>query len=102
MSAPAPSFSMRPAASFLTPPSATATAGVAFAQQPIVQVRDQFGTLRSAANGVSDSTVVTATRNTGSGTLQGATSRTAANGLVTFTNLSHNVATTITLSFSGT
>src|SRR5206468_1935100 len=48
------------------------------------------------------STVVTATRNTGSGTLQGATSRAATNGLVTFTNLSHNVATTITLSFSGT
>jgi hypothetical protein len=85
----------------VTQPSATATAGVAFAQQPVLQVRDQFGTLRSAANGVTDSTVVTAARGTGSGTLQGTTSRTAVNGLVTFTNLSHNVATTITLSFSG-
>src|SRR4030095_12699527 len=83
-----------------TQPSATAIAGVAFAQQPILQVRDQFGNLRSTANGVSDSTVVSAARNAGSGTLQGTTSRTALNGLVTFTNLSHNVATNITLSFS--
>src|SRR5207249_9977047 len=36
------------------------------------------------------------------GTLQGATRRAATNGLVTFTNHSHTVATTITLSFSGT
>ena len=43
----------------LTQPSATATAGVAFAQQPVLQVRDQFGNLRSTANGVTDSTVVT-------------------------------------------
>ena len=55
----------------LTQPSATATAGVAFAQQPVLQVRDQFGNLRSAANGVTNSTVVTAARGSGSGTLQG-------------------------------
>src|SRR5207245_2057191 len=70
-----------------TQPSATATAGVAFAQQPVVQVLDQFGTLRSAANGVSDSTVVIAARSSGSGTLQGSTSMTASGGIVTFTNL---------------
>src|SRR5439155_25555730 len=50
-----------------TQPSSTATAGVAFAQQPVLQVFDQFGNLRSTANGVSDSTAVTASRNTGSG-----------------------------------
>ena len=52
----------------LTQPSATATAGVPFAQQPVLQVRDQFGNLRSAANGVTNSTVVTAARGNGSGT----------------------------------
>ena len=55
----------------LTQPSATATAGVPFAQQPVLQVRDQFGNLRNIANGVTDSTVVTAARGNGSGTLQG-------------------------------
>src|SRR5205823_1998296 len=45
--------------------------------------------------------LVTASRGAGSGTLQGTTSRTAANGIVTFTNLSHIVATNITLVFSG-
>src|SRR6516165_7000625 len=84
-----------------TQPSANATAGVAFAQQPVLQVRDQFGNLRSTANGVSDSTVVTAARNAGSGTLQGTLNATATNGLATFVNLSHNVATNITLAFSG-
>src|SRR5206468_1300897 len=84
-----------------TQPSATATAGVAFTQQPVLQVLDQFGNVRSVANGVSDSTVVTASRGTGSGTLQGTTSRTAVNGVVTFTNLAHNVANSITLTFGG-
>src|SRR5439155_22015420 len=84
-----------------TQPSATATAGLAFAQQPVLQVLDQFGNLRSSVNGAMDnSTAVTAARNAGSGTLQGTTSRTAVNGLVTFTNLAHNVATNITISFS--
>src|SRR5205823_13096039 len=57
-------------------PSATATAGVTFVQQPVLNVLDQFGNLRSTANGVSDSTAVTAARGTGTGTLQGTTSRT--------------------------
>src|SRR5262249_14436372 len=83
-----------------TQPSATATAGVAFAQQPVLLVRDQFGNLRSVANGVTDSTVVTAARGTGNGTLQGTLSATATNGVSTFTNLSHNVANDITLTFS--
>jgi len=83
-----------------TQPSSTATAGVAFAQQPVLQVLDQFGTLRSTANGVSDSTVVTAARNAGSGTLQGTLTATAINGVATFGNLSHNVATNITVAFT--
>src|SRR5258708_28861587 len=83
-----------------TQPSTTATAGLAFAQQPVIQVRDQFGNLRNTANGSSDnSAVVTAARSAGSGTLQGVTNLTAADGVVTFTNLSHTVATNITLAF---
>src|SRR5207244_6263307 len=84
-----------------TQPSSTATAGVAFAQQPVIEVQDQFGTLRSAANGTADnSTSVSAARNAGSGTRQGTTAFTAAHGVVTYTNLSHNVATNITVTFS--
>src|SRR5882724_2331892 len=78
-------------------PSATATAGVAFAQQPTLRIEDQFGNLRSADS----STVVTAARSAGSGTLQGTTSLAAVNGIVAFGNLSHNVVTNITITFTG-
>ncbi len=85
-----------------TQPSPTANAGVPFAQQPVIEVQDQFGTLRNSTNGIADNTtVITASRGTGSGTLQGATSLTAANGLVSYTNLAHNVANNITLLFTG-
>src|SRR5205823_6383734 len=65
-------------------------------QQPVLRIEDQFGNLRSTDN----STVVSAARTAGSGTLQGSTNIIAANGVVSFTNLSHNVATNITLTFS--
>jgi hypothetical protein len=80
----------------LTQPSPTTTAGVPFAQQPAVRVEDAFGNLRSADN----STVVTAARSAGSGTLQGTTTATAVNGIASFSDLAHNVATNITLGFS--
>ncbi len=84
-----------------TQPSATAVAGVVFAQQPVIQVLDQFSNLRSAANGSSDNTtLVSGSRSAGSGTLQGTTSLAAADGVATYTNLSHNVATNITILFS--
>src|SRR5439155_2655276 len=79
-----------------TQPSATATAGLPFAQQPVIRIEDQFGNLRSSDNG----TTVTASRNAGSGALQGATNLTSVNGVVAFTNLSHNVATNITIQFA--
>ncbi len=83
----------------LTQPSSTATAGVVFAQQPMVRIEDQFGNLRSSDS----STLVTASRAAGSGTLQGTVTVTAASGVATFTNLSHNVATNISIQFnSGT
>src|SRR5207253_6373294 len=80
----------------LTQPSATATAGVGFAQQPQIRIEDQYGNLRASDN----SSVVTAARNAGSGTLQGTLIATAVNGVATFANLSHNVATTITINFT--
>jgi len=79
----------------LTQPPSTAIAGVAFSPQPQVRIEDQFGNLRSADN----ATVVTATRLLGAGGLQGTTSLTAIGGLVTYTNLSYNVAETIALVF---
>src|SRR5262249_24643922 len=79
-----------------TQPSPTATAGVVFAQQPVVRVEDAFGNLRSTDN----STVVSAARSAGSGTLQGSTNITVIGGVATFTNVSHSVATSITISFS--
>jgi len=85
----------------LTQPSSSATAGVVFAQQPVLQILDQFGNLRSAANGSADnSTLVSAARAAGSGILQGTTTVTASNGVVTFVNLSHNTATNITIGFT--
>src|SRR5207249_10008841 len=60
----------------MTQPSNTATAGVPFLQQPVIRVEDQFGNLRTSDN----STVVSAARNLGTGTLQGTTNITAASG----------------------
>src|SRR5205823_12485199 len=79
-----------------TQPSSTATAGVPFAQQPVIRIEDAVGHLLTTDS----STVVTATRSAGSGTLQGTLTATASNGLATFTNLAHNVATNITISFT--
>ena len=79
-------------------PSAIATAGVPFVQQPVIWIEDQFGNPCVTNN----STVVTASRNAGSGSgaLQGGVHVTASAGVVAFTNLSHNVATTINLDFN--
>src|SRR5439155_21365603 len=79
-----------------TQPSPAATAGVAFGQQPVIRIEDQYGNLRSSDN----STIVTAARAAGSGTLQGTVTATAVNGLASFVNLAHNVATNITIQFS--
>src|SRR6185369_945579 len=79
-----------------TQPSSTAVAGAAFVQQPQIRIEDQYGNLRSSDN----TTIVTAARSAGSGTLQGTLTATAVNGVATFANLSHNVANTINLSFS--
>src|SRR5258708_17757977 len=71
-----------------TQPSTTAQSGVAFAQQPVLQLRDGAGNAVSQA-GVS----VTATIATGTGTLGGtATVATTASGAASFADLSISVA----------
>src|SRR5213593_3242684 len=81
-----------------TQPPTTATAGVVFSPQPKVKVVDQFGTLRDTDS----STVVTAVRLGGSGTLQGTLARTSALGVASYTDLSHIVTGTISIQFTAT
>ncbi len=78
-------------------PSITTTAGVAFVQQPIVQVVDQFG------NTVSNSTA-TITARASSGTLLGTTNVSAdgVHGTATYTSLAATAAGTLHLIFSST
>jgi hypothetical protein len=62
----------------------------------MVRVEDAFGNPISSDN----STVITAARATGAGALQGTLLATASNGVAIFANLSHLVATNITIQFS--
>ncbi len=80
-----------------TEPSTSATAGQAFATEPVVYEEDQFGNLITSDN----SSVVTATLGSGSGPLQGTVTATVVAGVATFTNLADDKAETITLAFSG-
>src|SRR6266446_6295827 len=77
-------------------PSPTATAGVVFAQQPDLSTYDQFGVYCYQDY----ATMVTATRLSGSGTLQGTTTEQTIGGEISFADLSHNIANTITISFT--
>jgi hypothetical protein len=64
-----------------TQPSTSAAAGVAFATQPVVSIRDQFGNLvNSGAN-------VTASLASGAGSLAGAMTVAASGGVATFADL---------------
>ncbi len=79
-----------------TQPGTPTVAGVAFNLQPAIRVEDAFGNLRSTDN----STVVTASRGTGTATLQGTLTATAAGGIATFSNLFYTKAESITLDFT--
>ena len=79
-----------------TPPSPTATAGQAFATAPVIYEEDRFGNLETSDN----STVVTASLESGSGPLTGATV-TVSGGVATFAHLADDTAETISLNFSG-
>src|SRR5207244_652799 len=82
-----------------TQPSATAQSGVAFAQQPVVQLRDGAGNTVSQAG-----ITVTAAIATGGGTLGGTlTATTTSGGTASFTDLTiSGAAGDRTLSFSAT
>src|SRR5262249_25535509 len=73
----------------------TGTAGVTFVQQPVIGIQDGYGNPVNT-NGL----VITAARSAGSGTLQGTLTASTVGGVATFTNLCHNVATTITINFT--
>lgn len=77
-------------------PSATAVAGVAFATQPVVHIRDASGSLVPTDN----TTQVTATVIGGNAVLGGSATVTAVNGVATFTNLSYTLAGPIAISFT--
>ncbi len=81
-----------------TQPSPTATAGVLFSPQPEVIVLDQFANLCDR----DVTTVITATRAAGGGTLQGTRTLTAISGLVSYTDLSFTASGTNTIQFSAT
>ena len=80
----------------LTQPSSTATAGVVFAQQPVVRIEDQFGNLVTSDN----TTVLTAARATGTDVLKGTLTATVTNGIATFAGLYYTKAELITLGFT--
>ena len=81
-----------------TEPSTTATAGQAFAVQPVIYVEDQNGNLQTSDN----TTVVTVSLASGNGTLVGTKSVTVSGGVATFTDLEENTAGIISLSFPAT
>jgi hypothetical protein len=66
-----------------TQPSASATAGAAFAQQPVIGLRDAWGNVASTPNVPVTASITTG----GAGTLMGTLSRTMVGGVATFTDL---------------
>jgi len=82
-----------------TQPSATATAGQAFAVQPVIYEEDQYGNLERGDN----STRVTVGLKAGTGPLHGTTTVTVAGGIAGFSALADDKAESIVLVFtSGT
>jgi adhesin/invasin len=79
-----------------TQPSGTATVGSVFAQQPVVEIRDVSDNVVLTNN----TTIITAARSGGTGTLQGTLTATAQSGVATFTNLAHDTPSTITILFT--
>ena len=70
---------------------------MAFAAQPVVYEEDAFGNLETADN----STVVTATLESGTGPLLGTNTVIVSGGVATFANLADSKAETISLDFRG-
>ena len=79
-----------------TQPSATATAGQAFAVQPVIYIEDQDGNIETSDN----TTVVSVALASGNGLPEGTTSVTVKDGVATFAGLNEITAGTIALEFS--
>lgn len=79
----------------LTQPSGSASAGVAFAQQPVIFIEDALSNIRS-----NDALIVSASINTGTGLLLGTTNITSVHGVASFTNLACAGAATNTIRFA--
>ncbi|WP_207429749.1 SprB repeat-containing protein, partial [Pedobacter sp. SYSU D00535] len=77
-------------------PSATATSGTPFAQQPVIYLYDAYGNHVNTDN----STQVTVSLGSGTGTIGGTLTRTAVNGVVSFNNLAITGGGAYTLSFA--
>ena len=77
-------------------PSATATAGQAFSTQPVIYEEGPSGDLETDDN----TTIVTASVNTGAGPLQGTMTATVVGGIATFSNLFDQMAETISINFT--
>ncbi|MFP8488581.1 invasin domain 3-containing protein [Gracilimonas sp. Q87] len=75
-------------------PPANAIAGEVFTNNLVIHVEDIFGNLVTTDN----STEATVSINNGNGTLSGTLTRTAVNGVITFNDLSADIANTIDLS----
>ncbi|MBD3615491.1 MAG: T9SS type A sorting domain-containing protein [Gracilimonas sp.] len=79
---------------FSTQPPSTATAGEPFSNSTIVHLLDQFGNLVTT----DDTTKATISISSGNGTLSGTLSKQAVNGVITFDDLSTDIANSINLS----
>jgi hypothetical protein len=80
-----------------TQPSTNASIGVPFAQQPVIQIQDQYNNVRS-----NDAALVRAARSAGVGNLLGTTNITSVGGIAAFTNLAHSTNSNITIQFTST
>lgn len=79
-----------------TQPTDTATAGEPFETQPVIELLDRFGNLVTTDS----TTEVSASIDSGDGTLEGTTTQIADSGRVEFTDLYSETASTITIRFS--
>ena len=80
-----------------TQPAPTAIAGQPLANQPVIELLDQFGNLVQSDDGK----VVTAQLGSGTGPLEGTLTAKLSHGVATFTDLAENKAGTISLKFTG-
>ncbi|MHB1559763.1 MAG: beta strand repeat-containing protein, partial [Isosphaeraceae bacterium] len=97
---PSDAFTVSPAAParlvIATEPSATATAGLAFAVQPVIREFDAFGNLET----IDSTTVVTASTAVGIGTLGGPVTATFTEGVARFQGLAADSAGTLAIAFT--